>query len=62
MSNRAEFDRQMAVVDELVQTLEATADPAARAAAQDLVRTLMDLHGAALERMLGMLHEAGRSR
>lgn len=59
MSNRAEFDRQMAVVDELVQTLEATADPAARAAAQDLVRTLMDLNGAALERMLGMIHEAG---
>jgi Fe-S cluster biogenesis protein NfuA len=59
MSNRAVFDRGMAVVDELVQTLEATADPAARAAAQDLVRTLMNLNGAALERMLGMIHEAG---
>ncbi len=35
------------------------ADPAARAAAQELVRTLMELHGAALERMLGMIHEAG---
>ena len=59
MPKDSEFDRQMAVVDELVQTLETTADPAARAAAQDLVRTLLDLNGAGLDRMLDMIRRAG---
>jgi len=59
MPKESEFYRQMAVVDELIQTLETTADPAARAAAQDLVRTLLDLNGAGLDRMLGMIRRAG---
>jgi len=59
MPKESEFDRQMAVVDELIQTLETTADPAVRAAAQDLVRTLLDLNGAGLDRMLGMIRRAG---
>lgn len=59
MPKDSEFDRQMAVVDELVYTLETTADPAARAAAQDLVRTLLDLNGAGLDRMLDMIRRAG---
>ena len=41
MPRQTDFERRMAAVDELVQRLETAADPAARAVAQELVRTLM---------------------
>jgi Fe-S cluster biogenesis protein NfuA len=43
----------------LVQEIEAIADPAVRAATKNLVQSLMDLHGAALEKALDMVAEAG---
>jgi Fe-S cluster biogenesis protein NfuA len=43
----------------LVQEIESIADPAARAATRDLVQSLMDLHGAALEKALEIVAEAG---
>ena len=43
----------------LVQEIESIADPAARAATMDLVQSLMDLHGAVLEKMLDIVAEAG---
>jgi Fe-S cluster biogenesis protein NfuA/nitrite reductase/ring-hydroxylating ferredoxin subunit len=49
----------MAAVDELVQQLEAAADPVTRAASQELVRALMEMHGAALERMLTVIGRNG---
>ena len=52
MPRQTEFERRIAAIDELVQRLETAADPATRAASQELVRALMELHGAALERML----------
>ena len=59
MPRQTDFERRMAAVDELVQRLETAADPAARAVAQELVRTLMELHGAALERMLATIRKNG---
>jgi Fe-S cluster biogenesis protein NfuA len=43
----------------LVQEIESIADPAVRAATKDLVQSLMDLHGKALEKALGIVAEAG---
>jgi Fe-S cluster biogenesis protein NfuA len=43
----------------LVQEIESIADPAVRAATKGLVQSLMDLHGAALEKALDIVAEAG---
>jgi Fe-S cluster biogenesis protein NfuA len=45
----------------LVQEIESIADPAVRAATKDLVQSLMDMHGAALEKALDIVAEAGES-
>ncbi len=59
MAKQTEFERRIAAIDELVQRLETATDPAARAMAQELVRTLMELHGAALERVLAIVRKNG---
>ncbi|HEY8256328.1 MAG TPA: NifU family protein [Gemmatimonadales bacterium] len=61
MTVQAEFERRMAVVDELVRTLETTADLDARSAAQELVRAVMDLNSAGLERMLQITQRGGEA-
>ena len=43
----------------LVQEIESIADPAVRAATKDLVQSLMDLHGEALEKALDIIADAG---
>jgi Fe-S cluster biogenesis protein NfuA len=43
----------------LVQEIESIADPAVRAAAKNLLQLLMDFHGAALEKALDIVAEAG---
>ena len=45
----------------LVQEIESIADPAVRAATKNLVQSLMDLHGAALEKALDIVADAGDS-
>jgi len=56
MSGAAEqpFDQRLRRVETLVETLERVADPAARAAARELVQTLLELHRAGLARLLGL--------
>jgi len=43
----------------LLQEIESIADPAVRATTKDLVQSLMDLHGAALEKALDIVAQAG---
>lgn len=59
MPRQTEFERRIAGIEELVQQLETATDPAARAASQELVRALMELHGSALERMLATIRRNG---
>lgn len=59
MAKQTAFERRLAGIEELVQRLESAADPATRAASQELVRSLMELHGAALERMLETIRRNG---
>jgi Fe-S cluster biogenesis protein NfuA len=54
-----DFRQDMQRVGELVQEIESIADPALRAATKNLVQSLMDLHGAALEKTLEIVAEAG---
>ena len=49
---RREFSKRSERVEELVQRLENTSDPATRAMAQELVEAVIELHGVALERIL----------
>ena len=46
-------------IGEIVEQLEAAADPNARAMAKELLESLMALHGAALEKILNISHEGG---
>jgi Fe-S cluster biogenesis protein NfuA len=54
-----DFREDMQRIGGLVQEIEAIADPAVRAATKGLVQSLMDLHGAALEKTLDIIFEAG---
>ncbi len=48
-------------IEELIHHLEGVADPNARAAATELVRSVMELHGAGLERMMEIAAQAGET-
>jgi Fe-S cluster biogenesis protein NfuA/nitrite reductase/ring-hydroxylating ferredoxin subunit len=46
-------------IDELTRKVEAMSDPEARAAALELLQSLMEFHGACIERMLEIASETG---
>jgi Fe-S cluster biogenesis protein NfuA len=54
-----DFRRDIQRLGGLVQEIESIADPAVRATAKDLVQSLMDLHGAVLEKALEIVAAAG---
>jgi Fe-S cluster biogenesis protein NfuA len=54
-----DFREDIQRIGGLVQEIESIADPAVRAATKNLVQSLMDLHGAALEKGLDIIAEAG---
>jgi Fe-S cluster biogenesis protein NfuA len=55
MPDEDQFAHSAERIEELVANLERSTDPAARAGARELVQALMDVHGAALERMLEII-------
>jgi Fe-S cluster biogenesis protein NfuA len=54
-----DFREEIQRIGSLVEEMESIADPAVRAATKSLVKSLMDLHGAALEKALDIVAEAG---
>jgi Fe-S cluster biogenesis protein NfuA len=54
-----EFRSRMERVETLVRELERSADAAARESAQEIIQTVVELHGAALERMLARIAREG---
>jgi Fe-S cluster biogenesis protein NfuA len=56
-----DLQKRMQRIGEIVEQLESTADPNARAMAKELLESLMALHGAALEKVLNITHEAGET-
>ncbi len=59
MADGKDFREDMQRIGGLVQEIESIADPAVRATAKNLMQSLMDLHGAALEKALDIVAEAG---
>lgn len=59
MAETRDFREDIQRIGGLVQEIESIADPAVRAATKNLVQSLMDLHGAALERALNIVAELG---
>ncbi len=57
MNEPTSLDRQMRRIEELIDTLEKLGNPVARAASQELMKTLLTLHRNGLERMLKILSE-----
>ena len=56
-----ELERRLERIDGLVERLETGTDPVSGATVRELVATLMDLHGAAMERMVTLIRQAGPS-
>lgn len=59
MADGRDFRGDMQRIGGLVQEIESIADPAIRATTKNLVQSLMDLHGAALEKALDITADAG---
>ncbi|MGI9070930.1 MAG: hypothetical protein ACR2JB_06305 [Bryobacteraceae bacterium] len=59
MRDTQAFREQVGRIEELVQNIESTADPAMRATAKELVQLVMSLHSAAFERILEIVTKAG---
>ena len=56
--NQPEFQREMGKIEALIQQIEESADPSAQAVAKELVKTLLELHGNGLERMLEIVYQS----
>ena len=57
----AEFQQHAAKIEQLVQRVSSLPDDDARAAALDLLQSLMDMHGSGLTRMVELLLESGEA-
>jgi Fe-S cluster biogenesis protein NfuA len=58
MTDKREFHARTEQIEQLVKTIESTADPEVHAAALELMQAIMELHGAGLERMLELLSQS----
>jgi Fe-S cluster biogenesis protein NfuA len=54
-----DFREEMQRIGNLVQEIESSADPAVRAITKTLMQSLMDLHGAAIEKALDIVADSG---
>lgn len=61
MEDSQAFEERIGRIEGLLQKLEAAGDPAVRRSARQLAEALMELHGAALERMLEMVSDCGET-
>lgn len=59
MADSKDFREDMQRIGGLVEQIESISDPAVQATAKNLMQALMDLHGAALEKTLDIVAEAG---
>jgi Fe-S cluster biogenesis protein NfuA/nitrite reductase/ring-hydroxylating ferredoxin subunit len=59
ISEASAFRERVQRIEHLIQQVQATANPALRASAEELIQVLLELHGAGLERMLDTIWETG---
>lgn len=58
-AKKHEFENRLGQIEELVQAIETMPGENDRRQARELVQTLLELHGAGLNRMLEIVHESG---
>jgi hypothetical protein len=56
---RSALEQHLERIESLVAQLEASSDPAAQAAAREMVRALLELHATGLAKILELLSQAG---
>jgi Fe-S cluster biogenesis protein NfuA len=61
MGNEKAFQQLSQRIEGLIARIEASPDPSVRADALELTRSLMELHGAALDRLMEIVAQAGAS-
>jgi Fe-S cluster biogenesis protein NfuA len=61
LMNNSEFQAQTEQIERLVQRVMALTDDGARATALELLQSVMDLHGAAMSRMVEVLSDSGEA-
>jgi Fe-S cluster biogenesis protein NfuA len=59
MPAQPEFQQRLQSIETLLGEIESAADPSLRSNVQKLVQTVMDLHGAGIERILELIHASG---
>ncbi len=59
--NNTEFQEKTGEIDRLVQRVTAFTDENARITSLDLLQSMMDLHGAAMSRLVELLSESGEA-
>ncbi len=59
MAGDKDFQRRLEIIERGIRDLEAVTDPGVRAAAQQLVESILELHGTGLERVLEIVHGSG---
>jgi len=59
MLDKKEFQQRLQKIEGLVRAIESAADPNVRASAVELMQSLMELHGAGIERMMEVVFDAG---
>jgi len=58
MRDTKAFQQRLQKIEDLIRTIEGAGDPQVRSSAVDLMQSLMELHGTALERMLEICFES----
>jgi Fe-S cluster biogenesis protein NfuA len=59
MPAQPEFQQRLQSIEQLLGMIEGAADPNLRTTVQELVQLVMDLHGAALDRLLELIRATG---
>ena len=57
-TNAREFEKRLSRMEELIAAIDQMPDPKMREQTRELVRTLLDLHAAGLERALDLVYES----
>ena len=58
MSDKKDFQQRLQRIEELVGTIEASADPNVRTSAIELMQCLMDLNASGIERIMDIAYES----
>jgi NifU-like domain len=59
MAENQDFQQRIARIEALTRSLEGTSDPAVRALVKELTQSVMELHGAGIQRLLELVYESG---